>query len=129
MGGPQGTYNTTLVAGADFDRTGTLKYKATGLPWDLTGWEARMQMRDDTDTLVAEWVSGGLTPTVGPHGTGAIALGGAEGTVSWTTPASVTGALPEGTYRHDLLLIDPAGKVYAPWRGTITVLAPVTRNP
>ena len=93
-----GTYNITIEQGAKWSRVLTVATDAE--PWDLTGWDARMQIRKKVGgDLYAEL-------TVGDG----ITLGGDEGTITLTLGATTTAALTFSQGRYDLELIPPAGE-------------------
>lgn len=112
-----GILDLVCPAGATFERT--LTYKLNGAAVNLTGWTARMQVRQrhiaDTALLDLTTANGGIT------------LGGAAGTISLLATDTQTGALPEGVWRYDLELIDGSGKVKRLVEGSFTVTPQVTR--
>lgn len=112
-----GTLNLICPAGSTFDKTFT--YRIAGQLVNLTGWTARMQVRQkhtaDTKLLDLTTSNGGIT------------LGGAAGTVAIYATDTQTAALPAGVWRYDIELINGSGKVGRFLEGTFTVTPEVTR--
>jgi hypothetical protein len=114
-----GVYDLRLEAGADFERT--LTWVADGDAVNLTGYTARLQIRDkqtSTEPLLALTTeNGGLT------------LGGAAGTIALVISAAGTMTLSDAllTGIYDLELIAPAGRVTRLLRGNVTIAPNVTR--
>lgn len=121
-----GIYNITCQAGSTFGRTLTLKYPdptsspvdPTYLPWNLTGYTARMQVRrtiDSSTVLIS------LTTE-----NGRITLGGASGIIELNITATDTAALTSsGVY--DLEIVDSNGIVSRILQGNFTLSQEVTR--
>ena len=124
-----GRVDLVCEQGASFTRK--LTWLAGEQPVDLTGWQARMQVRSDygADTTVLE-----LTDA-----NGRIALGGAEGTITLALTAAETAALavetgpgprrlpPRVAHVYDLELIAPGGAVTRLIQGLFMVHGEVTR--
>lgn len=111
-------YNLNIEQGATFTRTITWK-DSTGAAINLTGYTARMQIRERVESSTA-LVS--LTNSSG------ITLGGAAGTVVITVTAALTDALPnmkKGVY--DLELVSAGGIVTRLLQGEVVVSPQVTR--
>jgi hypothetical protein len=111
-----GLYDITIEQGVTFLLNLTWK-DSTGTPVNITGYSARMQVRetyDSEDTLVSLTSPGDIT------------LGGALGTILITIQPAVTSALQfvEGVY--DLELIS-AGVVTRLLQGRATISREVTR--
>ena len=111
-----GVYHMKLEQGSTFGLTITYK-DSSGNPINLTGYDARMQMRrtyDDTSLI-------DLTTN-----NGRISLGGVAGTVTLSIAAGDTAALPsvEGVYDLELVSGDIVDKLLA---GTFTIAREVTR--
>jgi hypothetical protein len=112
-----GTYLITAEQGATFTRT--IVYEdANGAPINLTGYIARMQVREDYSTATAV-----LTLTTE---NGRIALGGANGTIVLNIAASAMELIPANSYVYDLEL-EYGAVVTRLVQGTFTVNAEVTR--
>ena len=110
-------YNIICEQGATFKRN--ILYKSdNNLPINLTGYTARMQVRNDysSPTFIIE-----LTTE-----NGRIALGGVNGTIDLTIPANLTTLFIAGVYIYDLELINNSD-VYRLIQGTFTVNAEVTK--
>lgn len=110
--------------GATWDPVWTL-YQADGVtPWNLTGWGARLQFRED-------WNS--AQPVVSLTDTNGITLGGPAGTISLLISAADTAALfevpspPSRAFRYDFELIEPGGAVRKAAAGAAIVHREVTR--
>lgn len=114
-----GRYNMVVPIGATFERSLTwYTDDAETLPRDLTGWSARLQVRKTaaaSGTLLALTSASGIT------------LGGVAGTIAIEIAAATTAGIPPGTYRYDLEMVDPSGKVRRLMEGTIQFTYEVTR--
>jgi hypothetical protein len=114
-----GRLNLNCYQGASFDYT--LTWQTGGSAVNLTGYSARMQVRetyDSASTLVS------LT-----SGTG-ITLGGTAGTILLELSATQTAAIdstPNGQYVYDLELASSVGYVTRLVEGTFTIKPEVTR--
>jgi selenophosphate synthetase-related protein len=94
-----GVYDITIEQGATFTMSLTWK-DSTGSPVNLTGYTARMQVRENYEaesTLVSLTSSGGD-----------ITLGGALGTIAVTIAASATQLLQLDEAVYDLELVNGA---------------------
>jgi len=121
-----GIYNITCQQGSTFGRTLTFKYPdpaspsadPTYLPWNLTGYTARMQVRrtiDSSTTLIS------LTTE-----NGRISLGGASGIIELNITAADTATITSsGVY--DLEIIASNGVVSRILQGDFTLSPEVTR--
>lgn len=110
-----GNYNIVCPQGATFDRYARLT--VGGSAFDLTGYTARMQVRetyDATATLVSLTTGSGIT------------LGGTAGTIQWVISSTASAALPDGNFVYDLELINNA-EVTRLIQGKFTVTPEVTR--
>ncbi len=114
---PAGTYNLVIEKGATFERTITWKDDA-GNPVDLTGYTARMQIRE---TVTADPPVVSLTVGSG------ITLGGAAGTIQIVIDATTTAGIAASQGVYDLELEDGSGKVTRLLAGSVTFLEEVTR--
>ena len=93
---PAATWRILVDQGKTFDRT--ILYKVGGVPFDNTGFEARMQVRRNYNSLV---------PALSLSSTsGEIVLGGANGQIGWAVSAVDMEDLI-GEYVYDLELYDP----------------------
>ena len=111
------TYGFTADQGATFSQVITWK-DSTNSPIDLTGYAARMQIRQK----VSSSVSLALTTD-----NGRITLGDAAGTITLGVSAADMEALPAGSYTYDLELISTSGEVSRLLMGTFVVRSEVTR--
>ena len=115
----------TIQQGATFDITLTWQ-DANGTPIDLTGYTARMQIRENIED--ANFV---VEITTTPTASGSIVLGGAAGTIQLIIPSDVTTGFTtwdEGVY--DLEMISDAGPPEVVRRlleGCVVVTPEVTR--
>lgn len=110
--------NLVFIQGGAFDETS--EWDIDDVPVDLTGVAARMQVRataDAPDPPVVDITSA----------SGKIVLGGSAGTVRLIVDASVTAALTPGDYVYDVVFTWPGGTVQKFMRGSVEVLAGVTR--
>lgn len=111
-------YDITIEQGATFQLN--LVWKApAGTPIDLTGYTARMQVREKVTSTTPL-----LTLTTE---NGGIALGGAAGTIAVTAAATLTDdiAVKRGVY--DLELVSAGDVVTRLIEGCVTVSPEVTR--
>lgn len=114
---PAATWRILVDQGKTFDRT--LIYKVGGVPFDNSGFAARMQVRRNYNSL---------TPVLSLSSVaGTIVLGGANGQIGWTVSAVDMEDLI-GEYVYDLELYDPTDPdiVIGVVRGTIVSRAEVT---
>ena len=112
-----GTYNMTMDQGATLSQQWTYK-DSDGALIDLTGYTARMQVRDDftTDATVLD-----LTTE-----TGGLTLGGAAGTIDLLVSATASAAVGARQYVYDVELVT-GSTVERLVMGTFTVRSEVTR--
>jgi hypothetical protein len=110
-----GKVNFVCPQGSTFSRT--LTYKVDDDPVDLTGYSARLQVREYhySDDFIAS-----LTDSSG------ITLGGSAGTISILVAASATQSFVAGDYVYDLELV-AGGTVTRLIEGKFTVTPEVTR--
>lgn len=101
-------------------RTLTLTWKAAGVPVDLTGYAARMEVRSQADGVLAYALS---TSPAGDEAT--ITLGGAAGTIAF---GPLAGPLAAGKYDTDLRLTAPSGETGYLFKGTVVVDKKVTED-
>jgi len=111
------TWNALADQGKTWSRT--LIYKIGGLPFDNTGWGARMMVRRNYDSAPVISLSSALG--------GGITLGGANGEIIFFVSA-VTMEDLLGKYVYDLELYDPGNSavVYGVVRGSLEVRREVT---
>jgi hypothetical protein len=93
-----GKYNLYLYQGATFEKTITWKDEFGALI-NLTGWKARMMMRETMDSVLPF-----LTLTTE---NGGITLGGAAGTIALLISATNTSAIAVKQGVYDLELVAP----------------------
>lgn len=106
-----GRYNITVVKGTTF--TLSPVWKVDNLPVDITGYDADLQVRDVSNTLITE-----MSTT-----NGRAVISGALGQVTVTLTAAQTAALAAGTYTYGLNLIAPDATTYQILTGNFTVNA------
>lgn len=116
---PAGIWNILADQGATFQRVVTWK-DADNIAQNLTGFTARMQVRDTTDD------TDGSVLTLTTENS-RITLGGVAGTISLLVDASTMAALTANQYVYDLELISSAGIVTRLVQGTFIVDPEVTR--
>ena len=100
MSGAAGSYDIVADQGATFSRVFTWK-DSDGVPIDLNGYSARMQLRSQIDSAGAAVFE--LTTE-----NGRISLGGTAGTITLSAAATATAAVPADTYVYDLELVEGA---------------------
>lgn len=111
------TWNALADQGKTWSRT--LIYKTGGVPFDNTGWGARMMVRRTFDSTPVISLDNDLN--------GGITLGGANGEIVFFVSATTMQDLA-GKYVFDLELFDPSNTevVYGVVRGTLEVRREVT---
>lgn len=111
------TWNFTITVGADFEATLTIT--KDGTPVDLTGYDAKMQMRSaaESPTVLLEFSLGS-----------GILLTAAQGKVHLSKTAAETAALTFNSALYDLRLVAPDSKVLPPpISGSVTVVKMITQ--
>lgn len=113
-----GVYDITVEQGATFRLEATWK-DSTGNPVNLTGYSARMQIREtyESEDIILAFTSTG----------GSIALGGALGTIVVTGAATDTAKIPMTPAVYDLELEASNGVVTRLLQGKATITQEVTR--
>lgn len=111
-----GTHNVTCFQGATFDLNFTVKLAGTAI--DLTGYTARMQVRESADagTAILSLATGGS----------GITLGGTAGSVAVTAAATATAGVAGGQYVYDMELVS-GSVVTRILQGNFKVIPEVTR--
>lgn len=104
----------TIEQGATFSRN--MVWKINGNPVDLTGYSARMKMRNKTGVQALS-----ITSSAG----GGVTLG-SSGEIAILLSATSTSRLSPGKYSYDLELESPDGVVTRLIKGVLTVSAEVT---
>jgi hypothetical protein len=110
------TLNLNCWQGANFDYS--LTWRTNGTAVNLTGYSARMQVRETYDSSLPV-----LSLT---SGTG-ITLGGTAGSIILEATATTTAGVPSGQYVYDLELVTSGGYVTRLLEGNFTVDPEVTR--
>ena len=116
-----GTYNTTIDKGSTFSLTLTYK-DASGDPVNLTGWTARMQIRETPSSASTVLTSTGGSPTITISNTN-FATGVIAVTISATNTASIS--VPVAYY--DIEVESAAGLVRRVLQGRLSISPEVTR--
>ncbi len=111
-----GLWSPNCRQGETFTRVITWK-DSTGALVNLTGYTAKLQLRDTVSATVVDE----FTDTTG------LALGGAAGTITWTMTATETAALPVGSLVYDLRLTSGASVVTYLLAGFVHVQKRVTQ--
>lgn len=110
------TLNLDCWQGASFDYS--LTWQTNGTAVNLTGYTARMQVRESYDSL---------TPVLSLTSGSGITLGGTSGSIILDAHATVTATIPSGQYVYDLELVTSGGYVTRLLEGNFTVDPEVTR--
>jgi len=106
------TYHIEVDEGTDYAQVFTMTDNSTGLPQDLTGYTARMDVKGlgyNSQSSVIIPITYDSTTSTSARG---IVLGGVEGTISIVIPAedNLVGTWYGGTTgTYDIFLIDPTG--------------------
>jgi len=111
-----GRYNITVYKGTTFQLSPV--WKVDNLPVDLTGYSAKMQVRQFTDSSVAVELS---------TDNGKIVINAGLGQINMTLTAAQTAALTANTYQYDLNLTSSGGIVYKILQGAFVVNDSVTQ--
>lgn len=117
MGACAGKYNIVADQGATFSRNVHWKDE-NGDPIDITGYTARMQVREryvSTSTVLSL-----VSPTN-------ITLGGGSGSIVITASATSMAAVTAGDYVYDLEMVASNGVVTRLLQGSFKVTPEVTR--
>ncbi|WP_371784687.1 hypothetical protein [Streptosporangium subroseum] len=110
-----GNYRLKIDQGTTIERP--LRWTRDGLPVDLTGATARMEIRDKAGgTLIhrLDTENGGIT------------LGGVTGTILLIIAAEVSSAWTARAAVYDLEVVEATGKVSRLIEGAVTISAEVT---
>lgn len=116
-----GTYNTTIDKGATFSLTVTYK-DAAGDPVNLTGWTARMQIRETPSSASTLLTSTGGSPTIAISNTNF-----ATGVISITISAANTANIAVPVAYYDIEVESGAGLVRRVLQGRLAISPEVTR--
>ena len=111
-----GRYNITVYNGTTFALSPV--WKVDNLPVNLTGYSAKMQVRDISGNLIVELSTANGKITITP------ALG--QVNLALTATQTASGTLAAGNYNYDLNLTDSASNVYKILEGAFAVKASVT---
>lgn len=101
----------------------------TPVPIDLTGYEARMQVREaiDATTVLVYLATTALVEDTGTDNWGEITIEEADGRVSLYISDEVTSTFAIGSYVYDVELVSSGGEVDCPLYGKFKVSGEVTR--
>ena len=113
-----GIYDIIIEQGADWRLVITWK-DAEGVPVNLTGYTARMHMREKV-----EYATPFMSFTTSDS---SIVLGGAAGTIQIKASAAVTSTVTAKEGVYDLELVAPSGDVVRFLEGLVIVSEEVTR--
>jgi len=119
------THDIAVQAGATWRETITYKDKTSGNPIDLTGWSARMQLRERTDGSIVELditTANGRIEVDGPDGVIRIHVLAED-----TTPLAKNNARTNYVYGLELFNGDPED-VISLLTGAVTVYPEVVRG-
>jgi hypothetical protein len=104
-----GRYNISVYQGTTF--TLAPVWKIDGLPVDLTGYSATMQVRDVSNNLITELSTAN----------GRAVISASLGQTTFTLTATQTAAITAGTYTYAFNLTSAAGVVYQILNGGFVV--------
>lgn len=113
-----------VVQGTDWERT--LEFKTNGVANDLTGWDAKMTVRDQPHSGGTEILP--LTTTPNAQGS-VLTISASTGLVSIRAVDVDTDLWVNPEYYYDLKLISPSSdgsKEFVPMTGAIPVIPKVT---
>ena len=112
-------YDLTIYQGANFSQRLTFLQSSDGDPVDLSGFTARMQLRQSVNST---------TPLIElTTENGRITLGDAAGTVDLALNASETASLTAGTAVYDLEIVQSETSADRYAQGSVTIIREVTR--
>jgi hypothetical protein len=116
---PAAKLNLIIEKGADLDTEFVYKDPA-GVPYDLTGYTARMHVRSEvgSDTVALDMTTEN----------GYIELGDAAGTITFAVPGAITGDITIESGVYDLELIAPSGAIKRILKGNVKIDPNVTRE-
>lgn len=112
-----GQSNFTIKQGATFRKP--FQWIADGVPVDMTGWTARMQIREEVDS---EIVISELTTE-----NGGITIDPLQGKIDLYLSPEQTSQLNFESAVYDIELVDQVGEVYRDIEGKIKLSLEVTR--
>lgn len=106
---------------AGFTDTLVMETNETGewLPVDLTGYHARMMVREHADDKAK------LLATLDDQA-GSIVIDSTAGSITLSLPDTLTGLIPEGRWAYDLRLVPPVGQAEYLIEGPFIMKASVT---
>jgi hypothetical protein len=110
-----GRYNISVINGTTF--TLAPVWQIDGLPVNLTGYSADMQVRDVSNNLIVELSTA--------NGNATIQAGLGQTTFTLTATQTSAGNLPAGNYTYAFNLTDGQGNVYQILQGAFAVTASV----
>lgn len=107
-----------VAAGGKLELTWNLTRNGAIMP--LTGWSAKMQIRQNkrTATVLADFST---------NSGGYMTISELAGVVMLDVPGSVTGAFDFNSAVYDMYVVDPSGEPFRVVEGTVIVSATVTR--
>lgn len=112
-----GQVNFLCPQGSTFSKQ--ITYKIENIPVDLTGYSARLQVREN------HYSSETLLDISSPDN--GMSLGGSAGTIDILVSASDTSNIPAGNFLYDLELESSGGEVSRIIEGSFIVTPEVTR--
>jgi hypothetical protein len=123
-----GRYDIVLEQGATFDLP--LRYlDSVGTPVNLTGYSARMQVREAPDSVLLVEFNSALTANgaIFMNGAAEDRSDGANGNIRVFMSAANTSALPRFSGRYDLELVDSSSYTIRLLEGQFRVEPEITR--
>lgn len=114
-----GIHNILIEQGAHFELP--IQWKVDTVPVDLTGYSARMQIRENFDSLL---ITASLTSVVGG---GIEFTDPEEGKLLVTIPGTLSQNFTLKTGVYDLELVAPSGKITRLLQGTYSLSPEVTK--
>ena len=122
---PAGIYTITVEQGASYSQT--FIWKIDKNPVDLTGWDARMQVRKQPQRQgrMSDFRDNDLILSLTSDDDD-ITLDGATGRITVTLSPTVTRNLTAGTYNYDLEMVSSPTEVVRLLKGTFVVDPEVT---
>lgn len=109
-------YRLSFDQGTTWSRVLTIT--TDGTPWNLTGYAARLQVRDGSESS---------TPIINLTNASGLTIGDELGTITISRSATQTAGYAAGNYVYDLELVSPTGEVTRLLQGPFTIDREVTR--
>jgi hypothetical protein len=112
-----GNHDFNIYQNETFDKQITITNSDSGDPLDLTGHSAKLEVRDDSDSVITTFDSSDSS----------LSIDGSNGIIELEKTPSETSQLSQGRYDYDLRIEDAGGVADFVLEGTVTVYDTVTQ--